>query len=806
MGDYTVNEFKQAAFLVYINGLEIPIISAVAQYGIWTMPTLTIDLVPHPMLTRVGSEDRLQVAVFYLDFHWDPENPQFCLLGEFEVVGWGYTNLGDGQRSIQLQCVSHIQIFEQLHFYYISGLEDITTSCGGSIKTDTSTVTQTKVLYPASLFIEGLTSPSSVEVDSPGGETVNASTDNYIKRPIDFVTNIFRALLRPVDTVKKDPYSVDASSEFIPQASSAVPGKNFFARWLNMTGFHRRWAALPFMEDNPRDGCFPLVKAVQDTNTLPALQQQIGQSVGNSGSAWQLLQQVLGYMYMEIGMIPCPPAVVTAKKTGKIEGKGTPTKNKFQSLVSFFVKPQCMFALPPVCNVVFPSMVSNYSFRETFITQPTRIYLGEAFISNVLKQANYNMSAILSDLLTTGFPPEVRARMQQLNLAQQASHKNFLLFPEEFFKGPVSKRLNAPPWMWMLAQQEAAFMNKENLKKEEDQALLEDLEKFAGTEAAGPLGKLFDMYAEYEYFRSRYAERSGGVTLAWNPYIVPGFPLAVFDDRSFSLDSMGYVNQLTLSMASGNPPHMSTSVGLSFLRTMHEFLGLLDSGSGSVTNENASNFDISPIEIIPDVSEAFQKTQNAHTLYKGLFFRNEPMNKSAVFNWRDMLEVRNLDNQVLDITKKYGEWDPFVKLTPKAEFNSLFESYDSGMRYASRPVCTLKEYIETWHGKSLDSLLAAGTVRGEYRSFYSPASDRGNNKGAIFWGRIYKLKQGPGTDPGPSVTNLGGPPSYLREGDDKWVTVDASTGMPQTRQDWDAILEEYRKIIRSEEGKLSPQS
>ena len=800
MVDYTVNEFKQAAYLVYINGLEIPVVRATANYGVWTMPTLTLDMVPHPMLTRIGAEDRLQVAVFFLDFHWDPESPQFCLMGEFEVVGWSYANVGEGMRSIQLQCVSQIQILEQLHFFYISSLDDIVASSGGTTGTNPQTATQVKVLYPASLFLEGLTSPSTEQIETTGTGIADVDVDdNFIKRPIDFVANIFRALLRPIS--EEGDFTVDGDSDQIPRAASSVPGKNFFARWMKMTGFHRRWAAMPLLEDGGESGCFPLVKAAQDTNVLPALQQQIGQSIGNAGSAWQLLKQVLGYMYMEVGVTPCPPAAVATKKTGVISGaSGYPASNLFQSIVTFYVKPQCMFALPPACNVVFPSMMDRYTFAETYITQPTRIYLGESFISNVINQSqNGGVSTLVKELLTTGFPAEVKQRMRDMAEGQQANNKNYLLFPEEFFKGPISKRMNAPPWMYMLSQQEGSQTTKKT-------ALEKELELLAQDEAAEPLGKLFDLYAEYEYFRARYAERTGGVTLAWNPYIVPGFPLAAFDDREAAFDTMGYVNQLTLSMGAGDPPHMSTTVSLTFMRTMHEFMGLLGQTSGSSASAKATDLDIAPVEIIPEISEVFQRVQNAHTLYRGLFYRNEPMQKSAAFNWKDMLDVRNEHGDLLDLSTEAWKLDTYITMTPKPEYSGLFEDYDAAMQYASRPVCTLREYIETWHGRPIEDLIEDGTVRGEYRSFYSPASDRGNKQGAIFWGRIYKLVQGPGDTPPVTITNMGPSPDFETAPDDSWTTVGPEQGVAQTREDWDAILEEYRKIVRSEEGRLSPQS
>jgi len=280
MPNYTVNNLEQAAWLVYINGLEIPVPRVEIHYGVWQMPTATLQMVPHTMLQRLGAEDRLQVAIFYLDTFWNPDNPEFCLFGEFEVVGWNYNNSSYG-RFIQLNCVAQTQILEQLHFYYISSLADIAGAAVPSVASDTSTTTQVKLLYPASLFLEGLTAPPAVTTQ--GEDTsVLVDQDNFIKRPIEFVTNIFAALTRPISNNENDVFTVSAESPSVPRSAASVPGRNFFARWMKMTGFHRRWAALPILEDVGESGCFPLIKAAQDTTTLPALQQQLGEIHGSS--------------------------------------------------------------------------------------------------------------------------------------------------------------------------------------------------------------------------------------------------------------------------------------------------------------------------------------------------------------------------------------------------------------------------------------------------------------------------------------------------------------------------------------------
>ena len=533
---------------------------------------------------------------------------------------------------------------------------------------------------------------------------------------VPFVQNIFRSILLPISTDPEDIVTVPSGSDTLPRSVASVPGKSFFSRWLKMTSFHKRWAALPFLEDERTSGCFPLVKATQDTTTLPALKQQIGQSVGDSGSAWELLQRVLGYMYMEVCAVPAPPAALTVKKIGTITARGELSSvaggksNSELTIPTFFVKPMCTFALPPACNVVYPSMIDNYTFQENYIRQPTRLYLSEQYMSDIITEsAEGAITDITKGLMVTGYPNGVRRRMKDLlEKSSEVSNKNFLLFAEEYYKGPITKRMSAPPWMYMLQQQYNA-----NASLGVDPGLesrIAEVVDLDDEDIASPLGALFDTYAKFEYFRARYAEGSGGLSLQWNPYIVPGFPIAIFDQRNAGFDTMGYVNTVTHALSAAGGGSMNTSVSLTFMRTFSEFAGLLD--------EEESVIDIAPSEVIPEVRDAFQRVTNAHELYKRMLYRAEPMNKAAVFDWKQFMDVTNQYGDILDLQTDDWEADPYISLTPKPETEGLFESYDAAMQYASRPACTLKEYIETWHNRSLSSLLEDGTVQGEYDSFF----------------------------------------------------------------------------------------
>jgi len=837
--DFSVNPLNEAAWLCYINGLEIPVVGVSAHFGVWQMPTLTLTLVPHPMLQRIGHEDRLQVAIFFLDTFWDPDDPQFRLLYEYEVVGWAYVSTARG-RSLQLSCVAHDQILEQLHFFYVSSLNDIVEGASAQVSTDPSAMAVTKVLYPASLFLEGfgmdpktlkdLENTTATTTLTPAGQAAKAYSDNtiggslgldilssvgvvdsskfaqtvvttenkslkdyeegdFIKRPIDFVLNIFRTILAPYK-----PGATTAADGYLPEAAASCPGKNFFLRWLKMTGYHKRWVALPYFEQTPvagskwkmAPGCFPLVRSVQDTNILPTLSQTIGQSVGFSGSAWDLIKQVFSYMYEEVAFIPSPPAVTMKKGMGDIVSHARQAGADLEpAIAAHCVKPQCIFALPPVCNIIFPSMLKQYTVNESYITQPTRVYLGDEFIGKILDPQNAEMATLMKKMMVTGYPAPVRQRIVDLQSTPEKNNKNFLLFPEELFKGPVSAQFSSPPWMHMIGEQL----------------------KGTGTDAEPPagasvLGTIFDKYAEYEFCRARYAERSGAASCVFNPFVIPGFPVAIFDQHYSGFNSLGYANTVDHNWSSdGSSAAMDTEIGVTFIRTMSEAFAILgDTTSGSVA------LDIGPTEIIPEIAAVFQLLVPAHDFYAKLLFKNQRMTKPAVFDWRSMLKFIRYDGVELDAKTDTAKFTGDMAAVPNAKYEPIFQSYGNAMQFVARPGCTLKEYVEIWHGKKIEELKEAGTVKGEYRSFYSPVKDKRNTGGAIFWARIYKLVQGPGTTPDAKATNMKSAADAYAPADGGWGMVGMPTGFPQTRLDWDKILEEYRKLIRGEEGKIAPQS
>jgi hypothetical protein len=563
---FSTNPSYQGAWICYVNGVEVPIVGFDVQAGVWQIPAFTIHMVPDILLQRLGAEDRVPVQIFYLDQWLNPAEPEFRLLVDGEIVGWQYSS-SKGQRTMAFSCLAHIHVFQQLYFFYMTNVDDIVAA--QSPEAQASGFSQPGLLYPYSLFHQGLlvtnnqvaaaspppprrpgsttaqTSPPTVE-DPDAGVQPEAQP---IKAPYELVYNVIKGVI----------------STTVPNNRRAVPMMNFFARHIRKTRLHNRFVRLPFLEDPERigaqKGVFPIFNAARNDEAMNAMQRQAVSQIGSSGPVWNVLQQIYSMVYMELAMIPNPPAVLVAlnpqegepqdgrilrlltpdlpvqarpsagvlaaeaditamaetfarniraavrgqasigqdvlaaagfsrlpateievdvanirthlerqaRQLGGIQPSAVPPIETTDPttpirLAQYFVKPQFLFGVPPHCNVIFPSMVDGWTYDESFIQQPTRIYVNDSVMTQLLRAQGSNRHFMLH-ALTVAFPEEADALMEhkvggddatsettRATPGMMESGKNLLIWPEEYYKGPVTAKLALPSWFQMLRQ------------------------------------------------------------------------------------------------------------------------------------------------------------------------------------------------------------------------------------------------------------------------------------------------------------------------------------------------------------------
>lgn len=475
---------KNGAFLVYINGIEVPATRVNVRYGVWQIPECQVQMVPDPTLIRLGYEDRVQLQVFYLDdTAVDPSvTPQFRLLFDGEITGWGYQTTSSG-RAITFTAVNQIAIFTQLFVQFLTTFDDLTgqTTAPGQGITDVD-VASSQIVFPFVLFKQGILAPTpqqaATQASQGTGATSVAIDPSSIVHPFDFIYNVVRGMIGLA----------------VPSSQRTVPAANFFTRWDRLTNFHNRFAASPFFDEaTDNRQVFPVLKALQNVSAVDTIARNLLPMVQNKGSLWDMIQGVYQTVLMEVAMIPTMPLVAVDLTTNLVQKTNfaeqslmsvTSSMQDSSSVVgvttqtvgigsaipqvagssraklprripSYFAKPQFLFGIPPSCNVIFPSQLKTMVYEENYATQPTRMYFNDETLLNLFHMPKTGLGEQIHNALSIAWPLEADAILQAKNQsASLLNGKDFLLYPEEFFKGPVMDRRDVPPWLFFLKRNE----------------------------------------------------------------------------------------------------------------------------------------------------------------------------------------------------------------------------------------------------------------------------------------------------------------------------------------------------------------
>jgi hypothetical protein len=813
---------------------------------------------------------------------------------------------------------------------------------------DGSIVTQAVATFPYALFCRGLLPEVGTAAETGAGGTEQSPAEGIVTRPYDYLYNFIRAL-----TTTK-----------IPDKLRSMPAINFFVRWLRRNQFNNKFVALPFLEEvydtiegklperrtNQPAGLAPILRAALSDFAIKALRGQMAQEYSGA-SAFDMLKQILDVLCLEMAMVPTP-AYVKSGINGDILGPGpippasnttvatpgsfgtgeqlmrentafsppyAPNPKEPGRLTNYFVKPQCLFSLAPACNVIFPSMTQQSTYQESYATQPTRLYVEDNELASAASGLE-EPDKILVNAVTVGYPPAVDKRLQARMTKQPwLTGKNLLLYPEEFFKGPVTSVTKAPPWLFFFqAQLQTDPLGPEGLG-------MPDPNGKTVTPADGESiteKDLYRLYAQHEYFRQRYEKRNGSIEISgFDPYPVPGFPMVAFDDFQSRLHVIGYLMNMSHAISAKTA---STTLSYTYGRTIYEFLTDIANEIDNPQNKKNEGQAIAaaPPEPIPEIRDILQHEWRADQFYQRLFWRTTAASSGstrpqpAVCRVRDLLAFVKPDGSIepiqiegkneerirsdkekatwsqdilqqlrndgarlqkyLDRELPIGEQDNvyealrfvaresrpastpsgsipgFVlefkvkgpsdfnnslidladyldtalgvaayvldtlnypttyhnlagaaqrELTPTPGLEPLFDSFDAGMKYGARPVCTLEEYIA----------FIGGVREGPNDDF--AYKDGGGIPSARYYTRIRRLKGATAKDvatakqqnlpPDTPPTSMGGagtssqtgeaPPAGTSDGAGEAVPLD----FPVMRAEWDITLLQHRAKVYS---------
>ena len=668
---------------------------------------------------------------------------------------------------------------------------------------------------------------------------------------------------------------------------------------MRLTRFLEHWVASPYVEGIPGKanpisdieggGVFPLLRAVKAKKVYRAIAKQAGIKFGQHAHVWNLVHHVFSFLYYEVLEVLAPPALTVDKYAlpkgsfykydgdrerdfesdseepiSYTEWGQAASKDKARVCIgSYLTKPQIFFGLPPSCNVFFPSMWMDYHYNENYSAQPTRVYFNR---TGPMKKLNMGSNAPGYAYSTTrvGFPAVIERHIQDAS-ATSSSDMELLVFPEEYFRGP-SPLLQDVPLMFTNIQKVANSRRFSRLTDEEEE-LKYQLSK--EQEAAGnpiyaeraaltiktservskkghSMHALYFLLAQQEYYKTRYENNSGGVASVFNPYVVAGFPMAVFDRDSMGVNILGTAMSVTHTLSE---TEFSTAVNFNFCRTFEEMFAALQSDGAAL--------DIAPQNPVSELQDIFQYMPTANQYYGALFRADEigefsektlaevlqrDARSPGVMDYR-LLVGWNIDgepdkNRILTRSLTGPEMaailespDDFVEVamddtnvkihlnTPVAPLSTarpLWDSTQTALRYCSRPVCTLEQYIDFYAvaGLGKTGLDPVGRGRG------IRVGVRKEGPGIpLYYNIIRQFIGGPGIEPGSKLATTddeGNPQARFsletidENGDVVVVSVveagDKGTyaDLPDSRKDWQELLIQYVSSISDTNPKGDP--
>lgn len=234
------------------------------------------------------------------------------------------------------------------------------------------------------------------------------------------------------------------------------------------------------------------VPEIKDGQTIPANQSDPTRTLLVNIKAWYKVREILGDI-LKKEMFAQVSRTITKTKPGELD-----------RLHSQIFRPDCFFAAPPRCNVIFPDQYTQFQFSRNFLQETTRLRLSVDWLFGGGAHgllAEYHFAPAVSQLRAIA--------------KKQGNYGIRALLPWEKYSGILPKFETIHEINYVAGRSERRMGIKGNIKG-------------AATNYAART-------ANFNYMKYRFASRTCEVTTKFNPFLVCGFP-AVIIERPFIVE------------------------------------------------------------------------------------------------------------------------------------------------------------------------------------------------------------------------------------------------------------------------------
>ncbi len=171
--------------------------------------------------------------------------------------------------------------------------------------------------------------------------------------------------------------------------------------------------------------------------------------------------------------------------------------SKLDKIKTWAIIPDLFYAPPPMCNVIFPTQIKSYNWTRAYLSQITRSKIRDSRLEAQIFPG-------VSSLFLQAKDQDIVIKPDDLDIKDPSTGKintkrDFVdITDEELEKGPVPSEENLVP-----------------VPNIADNAYRKDL-------------------AEYTFRKIKIQNASMDIDILFNPYVVPGFPLIIVDNKGFA--------------------------------------------------------------------------------------------------------------------------------------------------------------------------------------------------------------------------------------------------------------------------------
>jgi hypothetical protein len=184
-----------------------------------------------------------------------------------------------------------------------------------------------------------------------------------------------------------------------------------------------------------------------------------------------------------------------------------------EKLHSIIFKPECYFVSAPRCNVIFPEQNTQFSYSRNYEQEYTRLRLQSGMLFDIDKEQ------LFADFSYAPSGKEIRFIGQQEGVGNKLS----AVLPWEKFTGVMPKFEYIQDINYVASRQQKQL--QKNVKTTQ-QSSTSDLQKTIQNLAKSYKQKA----ANFNFYKYRFMSRQIGGSCRFNPMLVVGFPLVVIDE------------------------------------------------------------------------------------------------------------------------------------------------------------------------------------------------------------------------------------------------------------------------------------